>query len=151
MLVSEVMTRRAETIGPDESVQAAARRMRESGVGVLVVSEGDHPVGILTDRDIVVRSTADGRDPASADVRSVMTAQLLSCLEDLGLAEAAALMEERAVRRLAVLDDAGVLVGMLSVDDVALVRPELAGEIVEHVRAPERPVPRGPPWPWWQQ
>jgi CBS domain-containing protein len=149
MLVSDVMTRGAETIGPEESIQAAARRMRETGVGMLVVCEGVHPVGILTDRDIVVRSTAEGLDPAVAGVRSAMTAQVVSCSEDADLAEAARIMEQRAVRRVIVLDAEEALVGMLSVDDVALVRPELAGEIVEHVRAPGRPFQRGP-WPWWQ-
>src|SRR5512139_2557863 len=76
MLVKEFMTRRAETIEPDETLETAARRMRERGVGALVVCEAGRAIGILTDRDIVVRSTAEGAPPAEADVRGAMTPQV---------------------------------------------------------------------------
>ncbi len=149
MLVRDAMTYRAETIGPNETLRAAARRMKESGVGALVVCDDERVLGILTDRDIVVRSIAEGVAPAEADVQSAMTPQVLDCYEDDELEGAATRMASGAVRRLVVLDASKNLVGMLSVDDVALHSPTLAGEIVEHVRAPERPVIRGP-WPWWE-
>jgi CBS domain-containing protein len=149
MMVRDAMTCRAETIGPDETLQAAARRMKQTGVGALVVCDDDRVVGILTDRDIVVRGIAEGTAPAEADVRSAMTPQVLECCEDDELEGAATRMARGAVRRLVVLDASRKLVGMLSVDDVALQSPALAGEIVEHVRAPERPIRRGP-WPWWE-
>ncbi len=150
MLVTDAMTRRAETIGPDGSLAEAARRMRDVGVGALVVCEGDRVVGVLTDRDIVVRAVAAGRDPAVTLVSSAMTAQVVECRDDEDLAGAATRMEEAAVRRVVVLDAARQLVGMLSVDDIAVHSRALAGEIVEHARAPERPVQRGP-WPWWEE
>ena len=150
MLVRDVMTCRAESIRPSESLQAAARRMKDLGVGALVVSDDERVLGIVTDRDIVVRSTAEGASPAEADVRSAMTPQAIECREDDELEGAAMRMERGAVRRLVVLDASGRLVGMLSVDDIALRSPELAGEIVEHVRAPERPAARRGPWPWWE-
>lgn len=149
MLVRDAMTYRAETIGPLETLQAAARRMKQLGVGALVVCDDGHLLGILTDRDIVVRSTAEGASPAEADVRSAMTPQVIECCEDDELEGAASRMEQGAVRRLVVLDAAKTPIGMLSVDDIALRSPALAGEIVEHVRAPERPIRRGP-WPWWE-
>jgi CBS domain-containing protein len=149
MLVRDVMTLRAETVGPDETLEVAARAMKARDVGALVVCVGDDVVGIVTDRDIVVRSVAEGRSPADADVRSAMTPQMIDCFEDDELERAAALMARRAVRRLAVLDGSRKLVGVLSVDDIALHSPALAGEIVEHIRAPERPLARGP-WPWWE-
>jgi CBS domain-containing protein len=139
MLVMDAMTRRAETIGPDETLQAAARAMKHLDVGTLVVCDRGGAIGILTDRDIVVRGIAEGRNPAEADVRSAMTPQVLACRETDELESAATRMAEGAVRRLVVLDASGKLAGMLSVDDVALHSPTLAGEIVEHVRAPERP------------
>ena len=153
MLVRDVMTPRAETIGPDETLQTAAARMRELDVGALVVREGDRAVGIITDRDIVVRGVAQGRSAAETTVRSAMTPQVIDCREDDELESAAMRMERGAVRRMAVLDAERRLVGMLSVDDVALRRPELAGEIIEHVRAPERPVQSAQhgPWPWWEE
>jgi CBS domain-containing protein len=150
MLVGEVMTYRAETIGPEETLEAAARKMRDVGVGALPVCQEGRAIGILTDRDIVVRCIAAGRNPAVAEVRSAMTAQLIECREDEDLAAAATRMEKGAVRRLVVLDAAGRLVGMLSVDDIALHSSSLAGEIVEQVRAPERPIQRGP-WSWWEE
>lgn len=149
MLVRDVMTRRAETIAPDATIQAAARRMKEVGVGALVVCEQDHLLGMLTDRDIVVRATAEARDPARTDVRSAMTPQVVTCSEDAELAGAAQTMEERGVRRVAVVDAEEHLVGMLSVDDLALHSRELAGEIIEHVHEPGRPIHHGP-WPWWE-
>ena len=150
MLVADAMTRRAETIEPDESLLAAARRMRDVGIGALAVCEDARVVGVITDRDIVVRGLAAGCDPATTQVRSAMTSHVIDCQDDEGLVEAAARMEAGAVRRLVVRDGAGKLSGLLSVDDVALHSPTLAGEIVEHARAPERPVQRGP-WPWWEE
>jgi CBS domain-containing protein len=150
MLVASAMTHRAETIAPGEPLAAAARRMRDVGVGALAVCEDERVVGLLTDRDIVVRAVAAGRDLATTDVRSAMTSQIVTCRVDEDLVDAAAAMEGAGVRRLVVLDAADRLAGLLSVDDVALKSPTLAGEIIEHARAPERPVLRGP-WPWWEE
>jgi CBS domain-containing protein len=149
MLVRDAMTRGAETISPGESLREAARRMKAAGVGALVVTEQDRIVGILTDRDIVVRSTAEGTRPAEADVRSAMTPQVIDCREDEALEEAATRMARGAVRRVVVVDGDQRVVGLLSVDDLALRSPALAGEVLEHVREPERPGRRGP-WPWWE-
>jgi CBS domain-containing protein len=150
MLVKDAMTRRPETIGPGESLEAAARRMRTAGVGVLPVCEDGRLVGMITDRDIVVRGVAAGEDPASTVVRSAMTPQVISCSEEDDLAAAAEMMDEHAVRRMAVLDASGALVGVLSVDDLALYSEALAGEVIEHSREPGRPVQRGG-WSWWDE
>jgi CBS domain-containing protein len=149
MLGRDAMTRGAETISPGATVRDAARRMREAGVGALVVVEEGRVVGILTDRDIVVRSTAEGTPPGEADVRSAMTPQVIDCRDDDELESAATRMARGAVRRVVVLDASQRVVGLLSVDDVALRSPALAGEVLEHVRAPERPILRGP-WSWWE-
>ncbi len=145
MLVRDAMTWRAETIGPDETLQAAARRMRELDIGALPVCEQDRLVGMLTDRDIVIRSIAEGSDPSRATVRGAMTPQVIYCFEDDNVAGAARLMEERAVRRLMVLDSRKRLVGMLSVDDLAVVDRALAAEVIEHSREPGLPIPAGEP------
>lgn len=149
MQVRYVMTRGAERVAPGETVQAAARRMKETGVGALVVCDDDErAVGMLTDRDIVVRSTAEAADPARALVRGAMTPQLVTCDAEADLADAARVMAERGVRRLVVMDEDERIVGLLSVDDVALYSRDLAGEVIEHARAPDRPVQRV--WPWWE-
>ena len=145
MLVKDGMTRRAETIGPDETLEAAARKMRAVGVGVLVVCEEGRLVGMITDRDIVVRSSAAGRNPTVSDVRSAMTPQVVHCSDEADFMEAAMLMARRAVRRVAVFDSGERLVGVLSVDDIALVDRTLAGEVIEHSREPDRPTRPGVP------
>jgi len=150
MLVKDAMTRRPETIAPGETLAAAARKMRAAGVGVLPVCEEERLVGMLTDRDIVVRAIAAGEDPRGSVVREAMTPQVVSCVEDEDLEAAATLMDEHAVRRMVVVDAAGALVGILSVDDLALFSRALAGEVLEHSREPGRPLERGG-YPWWQE
>lgn len=149
MLVRDAMTGGAETIGPEETLEAAARRMKDRGVGALVVCEDDRVAGMITDRDIVVRAVAAGLDPLQATVRTAMTAHVVECLDDEDLEAAALRMEHGMVRRVVVVDAERRPEGMLSVDDVALKSAALAGEILERVRAPERPIQRGP-WPWWE-
>jgi CBS domain-containing protein len=151
MLVRDAMTFGVGTIGANESIAAAARRMRDEGIGALVVNDdGGHVAGIITDRDITIRTVADGMDPRRTFVHTAMTPQVVECLDHDELEAAVMRMERGAVRRVVVMDGAHRLVGVLSVDDVALRSPALAGEILEHVRAPERPIQRGP-WPWWEE
>ena len=150
MLVKDAMSRRPEVIEPAETLAAAARKMRAAGIGALPVCEGGRLVGMITDRDIVVRAVAAGEDPRSGTVRGAMTPQVVSCTEDEELDAAAMLMDEHAVRRMAVLDAAGHLIGVLSVDDLALFSRALAGEVIEHSRDPGRPVERGG-YSWWEE
>jgi CBS domain-containing protein len=147
MIVRDVMSPGVEAVGPEETLQAAARRMRERGIGALAVCEDGRPIGMLTDRDIVVRSTAEGEDPTEARVRGAMTPQVVTCSDGDELEAAVATMRRHAVRRTLVVDAAERLVGLVSVDDVALRSPELAGDILEHAREPGRPGAR-PPWLW---
>jgi CBS domain-containing protein len=149
MLVRHAMTVGAETITPHESLREAARRMRSADIGALVVREeedGDRLHGVLTDRDIVTRAVAAGLDPGLTPVSFAMSPVLIACRDEDPVEEAARLMVEHSVRRLAVLGADGRLVGVLSVDDLALVDRPLAAAVVEHARDPERPpVGLGPP------
>src|SRR5262245_56394299 len=114
MLVKDVMTRHAECVGPDVTLQEAAARMRDLDVGSLPICENDRLVGIVTDRDIAVRATAQGLDPRTARAREVMTPDIVWCFEDEDVTEAARLMKENQIRRLAVLDRNKRLVGIVS-------------------------------------
>jgi CBS domain-containing protein len=143
MLVKDFMTRRAETIGPDETLQAAAARMRALNIGALPVCEGDRIIGMVTDRDIVVRSVADGVHPLQGTVRDSMTPQVVWCSEEQPLHEAAILMEEHCVRRIMVLDSSKRLAGMLSLDDLAMTAGGLAVDVIEKCHDPERRLYRG--------
>jgi CBS domain-containing protein len=142
LLVKDVMTPHPETIDPDESLQMAAAKMRACDIGLLPVSSDERLMGMLTDRDIVVRAIAEGLDPLTTSVRRAMTAQVFFCYEDEDLTEAAAEMEDRAVRRLAVMDREEKLVGILSIDDIAREMGDeaLAGEVLSRVIEPSEPI-----------
>src|SRR5947209_4852317 len=104
MRVSQVMTRNAECIRPDATVQEAAGRMKKLDVGSLPVCDNDRLVGLITDRDIAVRSAAEGHDPRSDRVDKNMTPGIIYCFEDEDAEEAAKRMREKQIRRLPVLN-----------------------------------------------
>jgi CBS domain-containing protein len=125
----------------DESVQVAARRMAERKVGTLVIlDQRDEPVGILTDRDLVVRVLAQGKDPRQTRVDEVMTRSLTTVSEATPIEHALALMRAGGFRRLPVTGGDGTLAGLVSLDDILCV---LAEEFF-HVEAPvEKEMPTG--------
>jgi CBS domain-containing protein len=132
MRVGEVMTQGVETTTAETTLQAAALRMREAGVGMLPILEGRRPIGVITDRDITVRATANGLDPTKSHVRDVMTSQVFCCFEDESIEEAARLMQEHTVRRILVLDRDKRMVGIITLDDLSsLSREERAGPVLE--------------------
>jgi CBS domain-containing protein len=120
MQVKEVMTHQIEMVTPETSLEEAAGKMRAFDIGSLPVCENDRLVGVLTDRDVAVRSTARGTDPTRTRVREVMTPEVISCFEDEDIAVAARLMKQKQVRRLLVLTRDKQLAGILSLDDVAV-------------------------------
>jgi len=118
MQVREIMTRDVCIISPEETLQTAASRMAQLDVGVLPVGEGDRLVGMITDRDIVVRGVAEGKAP-SAKVRDAMTPEIKYCFVDQEIDEIAENMADIQIRRLPVLDRDKRLVGILSLCDLA--------------------------------
>jgi len=141
MQVSEVMTRDAECIGPDATLQQAAEKMKSLDVGSLPVCDNDRLAGMLTDRDITVRSVSDGHDPRTARVRDAMTPKVIHCCEDEDVTEVAKLMKENQIRRLPVLNRNKRLVGIVSLGDLAVETndEQLAGSTLEGVSEPSRP------------
>ena len=135
MLVSEIMTRDIESIGPDDTLQDAAMRMKLSGVGPLPVCENQSVVGMLTDRDITLRAVAEGLDPATTTVRDVMSAEIVCCFDDQEVEVAARLMQSKQIRRVLVLDRDKKLVGIVTLGDLAseAVDTQRAGEILHQV------------------
>jgi CBS domain-containing protein len=120
MTVGEIMTSALAAAGSATTLAEAARLMREADVGALLVMDGREPAGIVTDRDIVVRAAAEGRDLASTTVSDVMSPAVVSC-RDTDTAEAAArTMAVKQIRRLVVRDRTGDVVGVVSLGDVAL-------------------------------
>ena len=141
MRVSEVMTRGVECIGAGATLQEAAAKMKSLDIGPLPVCENDRLVGMVTDRDITVRATAEGEDPAVIRVRDIMTPEVLYCFEDDLVGDAARLMEDRQVRRLVVVNHDKRLVGIVSLGDLAVETgdEQLAGNTLESVSAPSPP------------
>jgi CBS domain-containing protein len=141
MQVNRVMTRRAECTRPDATLQEAAQRMTELDVGSLPVCDNDRLVGILTDRDITVRSISKGHDPKTHQVREVMTSDLFFCFEDQDVKEVADVMREKQIRRLPVLDRNKRLAGIVSIGDLAVeVEDEkLVGRALEGISEPSEP------------
>lgn len=119
MKVSEVMTAQVVTAKPKTSIKEIARMMSEIDSGVIPIAEDGKVLGLVTDRDIVVRVVADG-GALDAPVSDIMTDDVQSCGADDNLADATAKMGAHQVRRLVVYNDAGRLAGILSLGDVAL-------------------------------
>jgi CBS domain-containing protein len=140
MQVKEIMSKDLEVIRPEDTLQEAARKMKVLDVGPLPVSEGDKVVGMLTDRDITVRATAEGLDPKQTRVKDVMSKDLITIMEDQDVKEAAALMQSKQIRRVLVVNREKRPVGMLSLADLArhVQDPKLTGVTVEEVSAPTK-------------
>src|SRR5687768_8820134 len=94
MKVKQIMTKEVDILHPDNSWKEAAHKMRVRNVGFLPVFDGDRLVGVLTDRDIVLRSTAEGTNPNTSIGRDWITSPVVYCFEDQAVEEAAKLMEE---------------------------------------------------------
>lgn len=118
MLVNEAMTAQVVTAKPTDSVKAVAKIMQDVDTGAVPVFEDGKVVGMITDRDIVLRVVAVGGD-LDAPVSGAMTDEVQSCNEDDNLADAAAKMANHQLRRLIVLNERGHLAGILSLGDIA--------------------------------
>lgn len=120
MKVSEVMTTEVESVQMNSTLEEVASIMKVENVGAVpVVDEDDDLVGIITDRDIVVRCVAEGKNPADTNVEEVLSHELETIEPDVDVEEAAQLMAERQIRRLPVCED-GELIGMVSIGDLAV-------------------------------
>lgn len=134
MKVHEIMTRGAEFITADQTIEQAAVKMKESGIGDMPVVVGGEAVGMLTDRDIALRIVAEGLDPQTTYVTDAMTDQVFACLENDDIETAARLMGDRRVRRLLVMTDGGKLSGIVSLGDLAKsVDDELVGDVLRKI------------------
>lgn len=118
--VSEVMTRGVRTMRPGDSLVQAAQAMDALDVGALPVCDGERLVGMLTDRDIVLRGVAQGRTPERTRLADVMTAKVDYCYEDDSMESVAELMQRARIRRLPVVDHDRRLVGIVSLGDMAV-------------------------------
>ncbi len=135
--ISEVMTCGVETISPAATLDLAAKQMKTHNVGILPVVDAEELVGIVTDRDIVVRAVSERLRPEITRVCDVMTPKTIFCYEDEDITDASLLMEKNLVHRLIVLDRNEKLVGIVSLSDLAAKARSaaLAGRVLGEVSA----------------
>jgi CBS domain-containing protein len=140
MRLKDVMTTDVQTVSSDTSICDAAKKMKQIDIGPLPVVDGHAVVGMLTDRDIVVRVVAAGKDPANTAVKEAMSKDVVYCFEDQGVEEAAKLMAEKQIRRLLILNHEDRLAGIVSLGDLAVDTHDtrMSGRILEEVSRPGR-------------
>ena len=132
--VQDAMTSNPCAIDADKPVSYAAKMMKEEDVGLAPIVEGDRLVGTVTDRDIVTRVIAEGRDPNSTSVRDIASTDLVTIDPQQELGEALQLMAQHQVRRLPVVEENGKLVGVVAQADVAEHAPSSeTGRMVEEI------------------
>lgn len=123
MKVAEIMTPKVALIAANASIVEAAKKMAEGDVGALPVEKDDRLVGMITDRDIVVRAIAKGK-AADCKVSEVMTEEIKYCFDDEEVEHIAENMAEQRIRRLPVLNRDKRVVGLISIGDIAAGHPE---------------------------
>ncbi len=130
LVVNEVMTSDVVTIDPSETVENAARVMTRFGISSLIVQSEEGILGIITERDVLTRVVASGRDPQRVTVGDVMTSALISVSPDTPLLEAGQIMLKNRIKKLPVVDSIGQdrVIGILSLTDVANHQPEVMRE-----------------------
>lgn len=140
--VSEVMTRGVRTLSPSDTVVLAAQAMDELNVGVIPVCDGEKLVGIVTDRDIVVRGVAQERDGKSTRLSDVMSTHVRCATEDQDVEDVLDEMADTQIRRMPVVDKEQRLVGIISLGDIAAKDPEDEIDVAESlgdISTPARP------------
>lgn len=141
MNVRECMTESPTTIAANESILSAAKTMRECDIGAVPVVVDDRLVGVLTDRDIVVRAAALGLELEDHQAQEIMSVEPKTVTPDAQLEEAADTMAEAKVRRLPVVDD-GTVVGVVSLGDMAVAHKghdEPCAATLQHISEPVGP------------
>jgi CBS domain-containing protein len=138
--IQEVMTRDVQRISPEETVRRAAQLMDEYNVGSIPVCDGDKLVGMITDRDITVRSTAAGQAPEQTRVGDVMSTDVRTCYQNQTVDEVLGQMGDVQIRRVPVVDqDSHSLVGIVSLGDMATKHSAGIDRALEEISEPSEP------------
>lgn len=137
MQVSEIMTKTPAYAAPDTSLYDIAQMMVENDCGCIPIvenGEAKSPIGMITDRDIVIRSVAENRNPLDLQAADIMTGNIVTVTPETSVEECANLMESKQIRRVAVVDENGALCGMIAQADIAINAPtETTAEVVQEV------------------
>lgn len=142
MQIQEIMTPNPEMISVDASLMDAAEKMKDLDVGMIPVAQEGSVVGILTDRDIVVRGIAENKDPSETKVKDIMSTDVVTCPVDSSVEDAVNAMEQNKVRRLIITERSGKPAGIVSLGDIATKahqKVEMGGEALSKVSQPSHP------------
>lgn len=139
MGIEHLIQRGVETLPPDAPCVEAARLMREAAVGCVVVTEEGRPLGVVTDRDLVLRVMALGRDAAKEPLRDIMAGEPIFLGSERQVDEVLQTMAEQGVRRMPVVNEAGLLEGIITMDDLLLVLAGQMGRLADAVRRELKP------------
>lgn len=146
MKLREIMTSEVEVIHPNDTLQTAARKMHDRDIGFLPVCDGDRLIGVLTDRDLIMRALAEGMESKSMLGRDLVTSPAIYCFDDQSVDEAAKIMHDNQIRRLVILSRGNKrMVGVVSLGDLAMnIDDKTSGEVLQSVSEPmsaSRPEP----------
>jgi CBS domain-containing protein len=136
MQVKEVMTREVLSVGPEATLFEIAEIMRDGDIGSVMVTSEHELLGVVTDRDIVVRALAEHRDPRMVRAREVMSDAIFCCAEDTPVEAVLAEMADEQVRRVPVLNGARHLVGVVSLGDLSQAKARRAGDVLREISQP---------------
>jgi CBS domain-containing protein len=131
MKVSEIMTTNVECVSPDTGINEIADKMKTLDVGFLAVCENDRIAGTVTDRDVVIRGIAGGRDIKSMKATDVMTKDVHWCFENDDIKDVSEKMRDKEVRRMLILNQSKRLVGVVSIGDISKVEEKESGKILK--------------------
>jgi CBS domain-containing protein len=137
MKIEDVMTADVSYVGPDTTIAEIARKMRDADIGATPVVEDDRLIGMVTDRDIVVRVVAAARDPSTSKARDAMSPGILYCFADDSIEAVLENMGDQQIRRLPVVNRDKRLVGVVSLGDLSLTgKRRAAGEALQEISQP---------------
>ena len=132
LTLADIMSRNAKSLAPSDTVRTAAEMMRENNIGAIPVVDAGRLVGIITDRDLVLRALAEGMD-AGAPIGPISSTDVVCGSTEMSVPDAASLMSQKQIRRLPVVDGTR-LVGIVSIQDVAQnADTGLVGQVVEAI------------------
>jgi CBS domain-containing protein len=136
MKVEKMMHKGVEWVSPNTIIAALAKKMQQFDIGAIPVGENDRLIGMVTDRDIVIRGVANGKDPSKLTARDVMTKGVTNCRDNEEVDEAVRIMESERIRRLPVIDANKRMVGMISLGDMShAASKKIAAEVTRAVSA----------------
>jgi len=133
MKVREIMTTNVECVAPDAGVTDLASKMKTLDVGFIAICENDRLVGTVTDRDIVIRGIAGGKNISTCKARDIMTKDIFWCFEDQEVKDVAKQMSEKEVRRMLILSQNKRLVGVVSIGDISKVEERESGKALKSI------------------